>query len=154
MPLPEGFTPRWTAWQDMDQATMYLVMKERVEVFVVEQECPYQELDGQDELAEHLLIYQQEKLAAYLRLLPPGTRFEQPSIGRVLTVAEYRGRGLGRPLMIEGIKRCEEHYPGIGIMVSAQAHLQPFYNSLGFEPQGLLYDEDGIFHIDMMRAAS
>jgi len=130
---------------------LYALLEARVAVFVVEQNCPYQELDGLDREALHLAAWQDDRLAACARILPPGVRFDQPSIGRVLTVGEWRGIGLGRVLMQRALAICESSWPGLPVRVSAQQHLEAFYASLGFAACSPPYDEDGIRHIDMLR---
>lgn len=140
-------------FEALDAATLYALLAARVDVFVVEQDCPYPELDGRDAEALHLSAWHDAALAAYARLLPPGGRFAEPSIGRVLTTAAFRGRGLGRVLMLRAIEIVERHWPGCPIRVSAQHHLEAFYASLGFVSDSAVYDEDGIPHVDMLRAA-
>ena len=126
------------------------MMAARIEVFVVEQQCAYQELDGLDSGAHHLCGMQDGRLAAYLRLLPAGNRFAGPSIGRVMIAGFARGGGLGRALMVQGISGCRHYYPGDSLFVSAQAYLEKFYLELGFETISPVYDEDGIPHLDMV----
>ena len=92
-------------------------------------------------------------MAAYLRVLLPGARFAEHSIGRVLTTAPFRGQGLGRELMLRGQARVAEQFGSVPIRIAAQAHLAHFYGSLGFVAVGDPYDEDDITHIDMLRAA-
>ena len=92
-----------------------------------------------------------EQICAYARILPPGSRYVEPSIGRVLTTDAHRGLGLGRALMERAIDTCRSHWPEAPIRVSAQHHLEAFYASLGFETISAPYDEDGIPHIDMRR---
>jgi ElaA protein len=121
-------------------------------VFVLEQ-GPYQDPDGLDLHAWHLLGHGVDgALAAYLRAVDPGRKYEDPSIGRVVVAPEARGRELGRALMQEGIARCAAAWPGRGIRISAQARLERFYRSLGFELVGSEYLEDGIPHIEMLRS--
>lgn len=124
----------------------------REAVFVVEQECPYQETDALDLLAWHLRGMIEDELAAYVRVVDPGKKFEEPSIGRVMTSSAFRGRKLGRPLMHEAIAFCERTWPGQGIRIGAQVYLRTFYESLGFSQVGDEYDEDGIPHMDMVRS--
>lgn len=134
--------------ETLDARSLYAVLKLRSEVFVVEQQCVYLDPDGADLEAWHLLGRDEAgSLQAYARLL------EGPRIGRVVTAPGARGAGQGRALMQQAIAECERLWPGQGIELSAQAHLQRFYASLGFEPTSAVYDEDGIPHIDMKKAS-
>jgi len=128
---------------------LYALMKLRVDVFVVEQDCAYPELDGRDEEALHLRLLIGGETAAYARLFRP--EGEPPRIGRVIVAPGHRGKGLGEVLMREAIRACETHFPGAPIALSAQSHLERFYRSLGFSPTSEEYVEDGIAHIDMLR---
>ncbi|UTV27481.1 GNAT family N-acetyltransferase [Photobacterium atrarenae] len=130
---------------------LYELLKLRVDVFVVEQDCPYPELDNKDQLphTRHLLGYQQGKLAAYLRLLAPGSTYPNASIGRVLTAEFARGNGAGHALLKEGLAHAERLWPDHSLDIGAQSHLQPYYGRYGFEPISEEYLEDGIPHIDM-----
>ncbi len=139
----------WKRLQEFSATELYDLLAARIEVFVVEQQCFYQELDGLDVDAYHLCAVMEGRLAAYLRLLPAGDRFAGPSIGRVMTVAFARGNGLGRKLMIMGIRGCRRHFPGEILFASAQAYLEAFYGGLGFEAISPVYEEDGIPHVDM-----
>jgi len=124
----------------------------RQNVFVVEQACAYADIDGHDLEAWHLSGRDPgQRLLAYARLLGPGTRFAEPSIGRVVTHPLARRCGLGRALMGRALLECERHYPGHPIRISAQTYLTAFYGELGFAPAGESYDEDGIPHQDMIR---
>lgn len=145
----------WTLrrFRDLSVEELYEVMEIRQRVFVVEQNCAYLDADGRDREAWHLLgRIPSGRLAAVLRILPPGIMFAEPSIGRVLTDPKFRSRGYGRSLMREGIRRCCALYPGQPIRISAQAYLERFYGELGFETdrKGNPYEVDGIPHIDML----
>lgn len=130
---------------------LYDLLKLRVDVFVVEQNCPYPELDNSDRQAgtHHLLGYQNDELVAYLRLLPPGTTYANTSIGRVLTAANARGTGAGHKLLIQGLEHAERLWPDHTIDIGAQSHLQHYYGRYGFEVISAEYLEDGIPHVDM-----
>jgi ElaA protein len=148
--------PRWQ-WSRMDDLTsgeLYAVLAARQQVFTVEQHCAFQDADGHDPHAWHLIGWVDDSspstLVAYLRVLDPGRRYAVPSIGRVLTVAPCRGTRLGRVVMQEGIARARRAWPGQPIRVAAQQRLEPFYASLGFRAVSTPYDEDGIAHIDMI----
>lgn len=130
---------------------LYSVLQLRSEVFVVEQNCAYQDMDNKDLKAYHLMCYADGDLAGYTRLLPQGISYEEASIGRVVIAPAYRGLKLGKQLMEESLSACCSLFRDPAIRISAQAHLEGFYQSLGFEAVGELYDEDGIPHIEMLR---
>ena len=124
----------------------------RVDVFIVEQNCVFQDVDGVDPKCFHLLGYEGDNLVAYCRLLPAGLKFPDPSIGRVITARTVRRSGMGRVLMAEAMKRARELFGDQQIRIGAQAHLERFYNEFGFTKVGKPYDEDGILHIEMETA--
>lgn len=133
----------------------YSILAARVAVFVVEQDCPYQDLDGLDFQAIHVTARGADKaVLAYARILPPATRFAEPSIGRVLTAMPVRGTGMGWDLMRRSIAAAEQAFPGQPLKVSAQQHLERFYAELGFKTVRGPYPEDGIPHLEMIRAAA
>jgi ElaA protein len=146
-------TPRWTwhAWAELTPDVLHAFLRLRSAVFVVEQNCVFPDMDGRDPHCEHLCGWDGAELVAYLRLVPPGVRTPEVSLGRVVTAPSARGRGLGRAVMLEGLARCAQRYPGQAVKVSAQQHLEAFYGSLGFVTQGAPYDEDGIPHVDMVK---
>ncbi|CAM5414111.1 MULTISPECIES: GNAT family N-acetyltransferase [Alcaligenes] len=144
---------QWKRLDDLSTREMYSIIQAREAVFVVEQECAYQDVDGLDLDSWHLSVLKDGELAAYARVVEPGLKYDEPSIGRVLTLAKFRSLKIGYALVAEAIRFTEAHYPGAGIRIGAQAHLQKFYGSLGFQPAGEIYDEDGIAHIDMVKAA-
>jgi len=130
---------------------LYDALALRCRVFVLEQ-GPYLDPDGLDRQCWHLLGRDGGGvLQSYLRIVDPGLKYEEPSIGRVITSPETRGTGLGRKLMAEGVARCLGAWPGRGIRISAQAHLERFYNGFGFERVGDNYGEDSIPHCQMWR---
>jgi ElaA protein len=131
---------------------LYDLLQLRQEVFVLEQNCAYLDADGRDRQAHHLLGYNERGLAAYLRVVEPGAKYTEPSIGRVITRLDLRRTNLGRELMREGIRRCQDLYPGQGIRISAQARLERFYREFGFNIVAGPYDEDGIPHLEMLRS--
>ncbi|BES73381.1 GNAT family N-acetyltransferase [Marinobacter nanhaiticus D15-8W] len=145
---------RWSRLEDMSSLELFEIIKAREAVFVVEQQCAYQETDDMDLQSWHLSASVDGQLAAYVRVVDPGIKYEQPSIGRVMTVSKFRNLRIGRSLMDEAIRFTEEKYPSTGIKIGAQVYLRKFYESLGFEPASESYDEDGIPHIDMIRSAS
>ena len=151
---------QWIRFADLTPNELYALMIARGEVFVVEQRCAFLDADGLDRHALHLLGWPppgdharaDRLLAAYLRLLPPGRKYAEPSIGRVLTTAAFRGMGLGRAVMREGLRRAAAEYPDKAVRIGAQRHLERFYESLGFHVASAPYDEDGIEHVQMLRS--
>ncbi len=143
-----------SAFDRLSGPTLYAILAARIDVFVVEQRCAYQDLDGLDDQALHLWATDADgRLAAYARILPPGLRFPEVSIGRVLTVPRYRGMGLGRELMAQAIALAQRHFPASALRISAQQYLERFYAGLGFLFVRGPYAEDGIPHIEMLRSA-
>lgn len=142
---------RFTSWP---HALLYAALRLRSEIFVVEQDCVFLDLDDLDAASEHLCgLAADGRLLAYARLLPPGIKYAEPSIGRVVVAMAARGTQLGRALMIEAIAGTAARYPGQTIRIGAQQRLHAFYGSLGFAQDGEPYLEDGIWHIEMLRAA-
>ncbi len=149
-------TCNWTLARlaDIDVMSAVEIFELRQRVFVVEQTCVYQDIDVIDREAWHLSGRDNNwLLTAYLRIIPPLGKYPGPAIGRVVTSPEARGGGLGRALMLEGIRQTDELFPGTSIFLSAQTYLINFYQSLGFVTDGEPFDEDGIEHIEMVRAA-
>ncbi|EOU2464025.1 GNAT family N-acetyltransferase [Vibrio navarrensis] len=141
-------------FSQLSTTQLYQLLKLRVDVFVVEQNCPYPELDGNDILhgVHHLLGYKNDELVACTRLLPAGTTYDSVSIGRVATKHNARGGGLGHQLMQKSIMYCQQLWPNETIEIGAQEHLKPFYQQHGFVVTSEVYLEDGIPHVDMKRA--
>ena len=137
---------------EIDVPTLYGLLVLRSAVFVVEQECAYQDPDGRDLVpgTRHVLGRRGDELVAYARVLP-ATGEKPPRIGRVIVSEAARGQRLARQLMDLALQTCEESWPGSGVELGAQAHLTDFYGSLGFVPVGAPYDEDGIPHQWMRR---
>lgn len=145
---------KWSRLESFTALELYQIIKARESVFVVEQNCPYQETDDLDPHAWHLSALVNGELAAYARVVDPGIKNSKPSIGRVMTLKKFRGQKIGRALMEEAINFTVQKYPGEDIKVSAQVYLQHFYISLGFHASGGPYDEDGIAHIEMVKPVS
>lgn len=145
---------KWSRLSALTAFELYEIIKAREAVFVVEQRCSYQETDDLDLNAWHLRVLVNDELAAYARVIEPGSQHRQSSIGRVMTLKKFRGRKIGRALMEQAITFTEQHYPENDIKISAQVHLQKFYQSFGFHASGQPYDEDGIPHIKMIRSAN
>jgi ElaA protein len=154
--LPVAVRWQWSRLPDLAAAELYAILAARQQVFAVEQHCAFQDADGHDLTAWHLAGWTTAgsvpALATYLRVLDPGTKYDEPSIGRVLTVPPWRGVGLGRVVMAQGIARCRAAWPGHPIRLAAQKRLEAFYASLGFRVASADYVEDGIPHVDMLLA--
>lgn len=142
---------KWSRFESLSALELYEIIRAREAVFVVEQACPYQEVDGMDISSWHLSVTMDGELAAYARLVDPGVKYQQPSIGRVMTLKKFRSLKIGRALMAEAIRFTESQFPGQSIKIGAQGYLNDFYVSFGFEAVSDPYDEDGIPHIDMIR---
>lgn len=130
---------------------LYAILRLRSEVFVVEQNCVFQDMDNKDQQCHHMMGWKGNLLTAYTRLVPPGVSYEQASIGRVVTSPLARGGGLGKTLMEKSMEELTNLYgPGI-IKIGAQLYLKKFYQSFGFKQIDDIYDEDGIDHIHMIK---
>ena len=147
-----------TNWDDWDSSAMFAALRLRSDVFVVEQDCVYPDLDDKDVQCIHLIAMEEDakhgqSALATARMVPPGVSYAEPSIGRVVTIRTARGGGLGRALMERAIRICQRHWPRQGIRISAQQYLIRFYEGFGFVCTGEGYLEDGIPHIEMLRPA-
>jgi ElaA protein len=136
-------------FDELSATELYAIMQLRNEVFVVEQNCIYQDADGKDQQSMHLCGWDGEKLAAYTRIIPPGISYTEASIGRVVTAPTYRKIGAGRKLMEESIAHTLDLFNCKTIKIGAQVYLTKFYQSLGFTQSSSGYLEDGIPHIEM-----
>lgn len=130
---------------------LYQLLRLRTEVFVMEQQCLFQDMDGADPACEHLLGEHDGRLLAYARLVPAGLKFAEVSIGRVVSDPAARGTGLGHALMREAVRQAHRRWGVQPIRIGAQARLQAFYEQHGFVRDGAIYLEDGIDHIEMLR---
>ncbi|MBP0591799.1 GNAT family N-acetyltransferase [Paraburkholderia sp. LEh10] len=148
----------WKAFGDLTNVEVYDMLAARAAVFVIEQNCLYGDVDGLDTEAWHLLAYgahesgMRPALAGYLRVLLPDAGDTDIRIGRVLTTADFRGQGLGNAMLERALGHIGAQWPGTPVRLHAQAHLQAFYGSFGFEPIGEVHEEDGIPHIWMRSA--
>lgn len=139
-------------FHDLTPFDLYKILRLRSEVFVVEQNCVFQDADNYDQGCLHLLGFHNDELIAYARLVPAGHIYQQASIGRVVTSPAHRGLGAGRKLITEAIIRINTFYGNVDIKIGAQLYLKLFYASFGFAQTGDEYDEDGIRHIHMIRS--
>jgi len=138
-------------FSELSTQELYDLLQLRSEVFVVEQDCAYQDVDGKDHNALHVLGYKQDKLIAYTRIFKPELYFKEASIGRVVVVKHERQSNYGYAIMKASIKAIKDHYNETTIKISAQTYLKKFYNNLGFKIVGEEYLEDGIPHIGMIK---
>ena len=155
--ITAGAAPVWrfTSFDSLTVRELQYIYMARQAVFAVEQNCAFMDADGLDERAYHLAAWspQQREPLAYARLLEPGAKYAEPSIGRVITTAAARGRGLGRETMVRALAHAAQTWPGAAVRIAAQSRLEAFYESLGFVAAGPRYLEDGIDHTEMVHAA-
>ena len=158
--LSSSFNFHTSSWGDLSRDELHAIIRLRIDVFVVEQNCPYPELDGKDLKSMHVYAFKSnddissgDSAAATVRICAPGENYSEPSIGRVATRTDCRGIGLGIEIMNLAIAECDSQYPGLGIRISAQCYLENFYVDLGFESTGETYLEDNIPHVQMFRAS-
>ena len=140
----------WKSFHDFTIEELYEILSFRQTIFSVEQESWYLDADGLDQDAIHLLGLYNQRLVAYLRLIKPKLNCSESSLGRILVHKDFRDNSLGHYLVDEGKRKSNGLFPGESIRISAQEHLEGFYNGHGFYKQGEVYDEDGIPHISMV----
>ena len=153
---------QWHRWQDLPPDTLYAFLKLRSDIFVVEQNCVFSDMDGIDSRCLHLCATDGDDLVGYLRIVPAGLKRPHtvadaapgPMISRVVVAPAKRGLGIARALMHQALQHCGAAHPDSAVFLSGQQHLEAFYASLGFETQRPAYLEDGIWHVDMKRPAS
>lgn len=138
-------------FEELDVYELYAILQLRNEVFVVEQNCVFQDADDKDASCYHCQGKLDGKLVTYARIAPPGIIYNLPGIGRVVTAASVRKGGVGRALIEESIRAIEQLFGKVDIKIGAQVYLLNFYKSFGFEPSGAIYLEDGIDHVHMIR---
>lgn len=136
-------------FKDLTALQLFEIYHLRSEVFIVEQNCAYQDVDDTDKVSKHLLLMSSETLAAYARIIPPGVSYKQASIGRVVVKKNFRGKDLGKILMKKCLEEMAVLYPKQEIVISAQSYLLKFYTELGFKAEGEEYLEDNIPHTKM-----
>lgn len=128
---------------------LYEILKLRSEVFVVEQKCIYNDIDGKDLTSSHIIIKENGKIKAYSRALQPGVSYEDASLGRVLVSPDARGKGYAKIIVTKGVEYILNNFNTTKITIGAQEYLKNFYSEIGFKPISEVYDEDGIPHLDM-----
>ena len=139
----------WHNFDSISKEELYDVLSLRQRVFIIEQDCFYEDLDYSDQDANHLLLYEDKKLIGYSRVFSPGVKYDAASIGRIVTDLDYRGMGYGKSITLESIQFLKNNFPESDISISAQYRLIDFYENLGFEREGNVYLEDDIDHIKM-----
>lgn len=135
-------------FDELTPAELYEILRLRVSVFVVEQKCSYQELDGKDQKAYHIFLRDEAGIQGYARVLPQGASFPEVSLGRVIAVK--RRRGIGSRIVLEGIQVAKEKWNASSIRIEAQTYAKKFYETLGFRQASEEFLEDGIPHIEML----
>ncbi len=138
------------SYDELNSDELYEILRVRNEVFVVEQQCIYQDCDNKDKMSHHLFLTEDNKIIAYLRILEKGISYDEVSIGRVLVTENHRGKGLAKNIMIEAINFIKNHMNTTEIRISAQAYLLKFYTSIGFKSASDEYLEDDIPHVEMI----
>lgn len=141
------------SFEELTTLELYALLQLRNEVFIVEQNCPYLDVDGKDLKSFHLMAWKEDRLIAYTRLIPPGISYDEVSIGRVVNSPSVRGSGIGKELMQLSIAKIYELFGKQDIVIGAQLYLKKFYSDLGFVQEGDVYLEDNIEHI-LMRLKS
>lgn len=150
MQTDNAFPVIFKTFQALSVSELYAILQLRSEIFVLEQQCLYQDIDGLDEQAHHCMIYdRQHALVAYSRIFPAGITYPEASIGRIMT--KEHGKGLGKILMEHSISKILRLYGPVPIRIGAQCYATKFYCKFGFLESGEIYDEDGIPHIEMLR---
>ena len=147
------FTEICKPFESLTNKELYAILRLRSEIFVVEQNCVFLDMDNKDQSSQHLMLYHNKELMAYARIVPAGLSYTEPSIGRIVSSAAARGKGFGKQLLPLAIENCIRLYGNKTIRIGAQLYLKNFYESFGFTGSGEVYDEDGIDHIEMIRAA-
>lgn len=141
-------------FNDLSTHELYNILQLRTEIFVVEQNCVFQDMDGKDQFAYHLMCFENDMLIAYTRLLPAGSSYKECSIGRVVTKKINRGTGIGKELMTISIEYSFRLFGKSPIRIGAQLYLEKFYSAFGFKKVSDIYIEDGIPHIEMVLSPS
>ena len=144
---------KWITKQFDELSTneIYSILRLRASIFVVEQDCVYQDVDNKDQKATHIFALENDEVVAYTRVFKAGDYFQEASIGRVVVAINNRGKGLARILMDKSILYVETNFTSTTIRISAQTYLKEFYSSFGFKQVGVQYEEDGLPHIAMLR---
>ena len=139
------------SFQELSLEEFHDIIALRIQIFIIEQNCPYQEVDGKDKLAHHLFFKNEmDEIIAVTRILPQGISYAEVAIGRVVVHEDYRGTGLGNQLMSDSMNFVKDEYGKVPVRLSAQKHLENYYGNHGFKSTGKEYLEDGIPHVEML----
>lgn len=138
-----------TDMQEISVSNLYQILKLRQDIFIIEQDCIYDDIDNIDPDSEHIFLKNNDQILAYSRIVPAGKKFACPSIGRIVVNKTYRGKGYGKEIIQRSLKILSERNADT-VLIEAQSHLQAFYKSLGFKKVSDIYSVDGISHIKMM----
>ncbi|TNE70267.1 GNAT family N-acetyltransferase [bacterium] len=137
-------------FDELSSAELYDILKLRQDVFIIEQQSIFEDLDRKDQACYHVLGKLENEIVAYARILRPGLSYDEASVGRIITSASIRGTNKGRELVRFSVDYCRFLYPGEPIRISAQQHLQSFYGEFGFTTDSSPYDDGGILHVEMI----
>jgi len=150
----QNITWQICGFQELTVQQLYAILRARSAVFVVEQNCPYLDMDDADQDSQHLIAWSDDQqVAAYLRIVSPGLKYPEASLGRVITSQFARGTGIGKELLTRGVTACQQLHPEHAIRVGAQQYLEKFYQSFGFVTVSDMYLEDDIPHVEMLLSA-
>jgi len=139
------------SFQELSLEEFHDIIALRIQIFIIEQNCPYQEVDGKDKLAHHLFFKNEmDEIIAVTRILPQGISYAEVAIGRVVVHEDYRGTGLGNQLMADSMNFVRDKFGEVPVRLSAQKHLENYYGNHGFKSTGKEYLEDGIPHVEML----
>ncbi|MFY0683308.1 MAG: GNAT family N-acetyltransferase [Balneola sp.] len=142
---------KFITFENLTPHQLYDLLKLRQDVFVIEQQCIYEDFDGYDDKSIHFLIYEENEIAAYSRIFAPNIKYKnESSIGRIIVAKQFRGGRLGKILIKESIDYCLNSFPDNTIRIEAQAALTGYYSKLGFTPDSDIYEVDGIDHLQMV----
>lgn len=145
------FVHQVKSFQELSLEEFHDIIALRIQIFIIEQDCPYQEVDGKDKLAYHLFFKNEKnEVIAVTRILPKGISYDEVAIGRVVVHENYRGTGLGNQLMEDSMNFVKEKFGDVAVRLSAQKHLEKYYGNHGFKSTGKEYLEDGIPHVEML----
>lgn len=145
---------RTHSFKSLTPERLHDILRLRCEVFIVEQAAPYADIDGLDPEAVHLCMLKSDKLIGYTRILAPGIKFPEATMGRIVLSPEYRGKSLGRTLITQALVEINTRFPNAPICIEAREDLQPLYKTMGFNPASEPYDWAGIMYVKMLRAAA